>query len=80
MKKLLLEAPILTRSGYGEHARLVFRSLKNKDGIEIFINPLEWGSTGWISEDSEERRAIELCINRFGVLIEQAKPENGLIL
>lgn len=73
MKKLLLEAPILTRSGYGEHARLVFRSLKNKDGIEIFINPLEWGSTGWISEDSEERRAIELCINRFGVLIEQAK-------
>lgn len=73
MKKLLLEAPILTRSGYGEHARLVFRSLKDKDGIEIFINPLEWGSTGWISENTEERKAIELCISRFGALVEQAK-------
>jgi glycosyltransferase involved in cell wall biosynthesis len=73
MKKLLLEAPILTRSGYGEHARLVFRSLRSKGDIEIFINPLEWGSTGWISEDSEERRAIESCIGRFGALIEQAK-------
>lgn len=73
MKKLLLEAPILTRSGYGEHARLVFRSLRNREDIEISINPLEWGSTGWLSEDSEERREIEKCIGRFGALVEQAK-------
>tara|TARA_R110002126_G_scaffold95855_1_gene224762 strand:+ start:2206 stop:3477 length:1272 start_codon:yes stop_codon:yes gene_type:complete len=72
MKKLLLEAPILTRSGYGEHSRLVFRALKLKEGIELFINPLEWGSTGWISEETDERKEIELGIGRFGALMDQA--------
>ncbi len=28
--KILLEAPILTQSGYGEHSRLVFRALSQK--------------------------------------------------
>ena len=62
MIKVLLEAPILTRSGYGEHSRLVFRSLIGNKNLKIFIDPLNWGSTSWISDFSEERKQIEECI------------------
>lgn len=51
MKKILLEAPILTQSGYGEHARLVFSSLKKVDNIQVMINPLNWGKTSWKKPD-----------------------------
>lgn len=44
--KILLEAPILSLSGYGEHSRLVYKSLSDS-GHEIYINPLPWGSTSW---------------------------------
>ena len=47
MLKILLEAPVLTQSGYGVHSRLVLRSLMTMDNVEIFINPLNWGSTSW---------------------------------
>lgn len=62
MIKVLLEAPLLTRSGYGEHSRLVFRSLMRNKNLKIFVDPLNWGSTGWISDYSQERSQIEECI------------------
>ena len=40
--KVLIEAPILTKSGYGEHAKLVYEALKQKNNLEIFINHLNW--------------------------------------
>ena len=45
--KVLLESPILTQSGYGEHARLVFESIKDL-GLEIHLFPLSWGNTPWL--------------------------------
>jgi len=65
--KVLLEGPILTRSGYGEHARLVFRSIKDDQNMDIYINPLNWGNTGWVSEVSsqDEMNKIEEAINKF---------------
>ena len=63
MKKILLEAPILTNSGYGEHARLVFRSIQNlASDYDIYINPLRWGSTSWSSDVTLERSLIDACI------------------
>ena len=38
--KILLEAPILTQSGYGEHSRLVYRALKMLKSHDIFVNPI----------------------------------------
>ena len=65
-KRILLKAPILTQSGYGEHSRFVFRALKEREDLfDIYIEPLEWGKTGWIWEDSEERKEIDLCIGKF---------------
>ena len=60
--KILLEAPILTQSGYGEHSRLVFESIK-KVTQDIYINPLAWGSTPWIVNDTEDD--VHRCITRF---------------
>ena len=52
---ILVEGPYLTQSGYGEHARLVLRSLKENQDIEIYGLPLEWGKTSWLATDNEER-------------------------
>ena len=57
--KVLLEAPILTRSGYGEHARFVFRALRLDKDLEIFINPLNWGKTKWLTKETEEKQEID---------------------
>lgn len=56
MIKVLLEGPIMTLSGYGEHARLVYRSLKQQENLQIFINPLEWGRTSWNSDISKSEK------------------------
>jgi glycosyltransferase involved in cell wall biosynthesis len=61
-KKVLLEAPILTQSGYGEHSRLVFESIKTQAGLEFYICPLMWGTTPWITDLDPE---IEAGIKRF---------------
>ena len=73
MIKVLLEAPILTRSGYGEHSRLVFRSLIRNKNLKIFIDPLNWGSTSWIADFSEERKQIEECITNQAQAIATAQ-------
>jgi hypothetical protein len=58
--RILLEAPILTKSGYGEHARLVYESLKHSPGLEILVNPLAWGTTSWDSPAEELLEDIQL--------------------
>jgi glycosyltransferase involved in cell wall biosynthesis len=64
MKKVLLSAPILTRSGYGEHARFVFQSLKTNPDIDLYIMPLNWGQSNWVYEDTEERLEIDGYIQK----------------
>jgi len=55
-KKVLVRGPVLTRSGYGEHARFVCRALRAKEDLfDVFIVPVNWGQTGWLIEDNEER-------------------------
>jgi glycosyltransferase involved in cell wall biosynthesis len=47
MKKVLLRGPILSRSGYGEHARQVYSYLETKKDIELKVQLLPWGITPW---------------------------------
>ena len=59
-KKVLLKGPLLTRSGYGEQARFALRALRSRpDLFDIFVEPITWGKTSWINDDSEERRFID---------------------
>ncbi len=64
-KKVLIRGPILTASGYGEHARMVYRALKSESELfDLFIHPVTWGQTSWLWEDNQERRDIDELINK----------------
>lgn len=72
MKKILISGPILSRSGYGEMARFAYRSLKDKEGIDLFVSPTSWGNTGWLFEQNEERRSIEQLIEKTNAYNQQS--------
>ena len=58
--RVLVKAPVLTQSGYGEHARFVLRALRSQeDTFDIYIFAINWGQTSWLWEDDEERRWID---------------------
>jgi glycosyltransferase involved in cell wall biosynthesis len=64
-KKILLKAPLLTRSGYGEQGRFALRSLRSREDLfDIYIQPLTWGHTSWINDATEERRWIDQIIEK----------------
>ena len=64
--KVLVEGPALTRSGYGEHTRLVLRSLKTREGLfDIHLNPLNWGGTGWLTSLGEESEWFGSLVAKF---------------
>lgn len=46
-KTVLLRAPLLTQSGYGVHSRQVFRWLRSRPGLNLIVEPLQWGITPW---------------------------------
>jgi len=64
-KKVLITGPILTQSGYGVHARTIYRALKTREDIfDIYISPINWGNTSWQWEDDDERREIDQIIGK----------------
>ena len=63
MKRVLIVGPVLSHSGYGEHARFVLRALKSMpEEFDLFVRAIRWGETSWIWEDSEEREWIDQLI------------------
>jgi glycosyltransferase involved in cell wall biosynthesis len=59
-KTVLLRAPVLTRSGYGEQSRFALRALRSREDLfDIYIHPIEWGRTSWINDNDEERLWID---------------------
>jgi len=64
-KKILVRGPILTRSGYGEHARFIMRALRSiEDKVDIYAVPLSWGATSWTAETSDERAWLDFIIQK----------------
>ena len=71
-KKILLKAPLLTRSGYGEQARFALRSLRSREDLfDVYIQPLQWGQTSWMSELDSEREWIDHTIEKTIGYVEQ---------
>ena len=55
MKPLVLvTAPVMTRSGYGAHARDIVRALISLDEFDLRIFPVRWGSTPWNALDEND--------------------------
>jgi glycosyltransferase involved in cell wall biosynthesis len=64
-KKVIVKAPALSASGYGEHARFVLRSLRAREDLfDIYLHNITWGKTSWIFEDSEERQWMDQIIKK----------------
>ena len=66
--KVLLEGPLLTQSGYGEHARLIYRALKSQPNLQVFVLPNNWGRTSWIISEDEEMKTIEADIRAYSTI------------
>ena len=50
--RLLLVGPVLTASGYGTHARQILRALLAGDRFDVHVEPIRWGETAYILDDS----------------------------
>lgn len=65
MKRILVRGPLLSESGYGNHARQVFRWLLNKHpNDEIRVQVLPWGMTSWHVDPSSEGGLIGEIMRR----------------
>jgi glycosyltransferase involved in cell wall biosynthesis len=59
-KKILVRGPALSQSGYGEHARMILRALKEREDLfDVFIVPTGWGHTGWLTTNDSFRAWID---------------------
>ena len=73
-KKVLIRGPVLSQSGYGEHARFVARALRTReDEYDIHILPTGWGETGWLAINDDERRWIDERVNECSKHIQSNK-------
>jgi glycosyltransferase involved in cell wall biosynthesis len=62
-KKILVTGPALTSSGYGEQSRFALRALRSREDLfDIYLTPTNWGQTGWIHEDNEERKWFDSLV------------------
>ena len=74
MKKLLINAPLYSNSGYGSMSRFALDVLKDhQDKFDIYVNVLNWGQTGWMHEETEEYKFI----HQLRVKTEQYTQANG---
>jgi len=65
MKTILVRGPALSQSGYGEHTRFVLRSLRSKPELfDVYLLSTNWGATGWLWEDNEERQWIDFLLQK----------------
>jgi len=80
-KKIFVRGPVLSQSGYGEQSRFALRALKSREDLfDVFIQPLPWGQTGWIWEESEFREWMDSRIKLTQVLLQkkQLQPDISL--
>ena len=81
MKKIFVRAPVLSQSGYGEQSRFALRALRSREDIfDIYVQPISWGKTGWIWENSEFREWMDEKIAKTQALVQakQLKPDISL--
>jgi len=74
-KKIIVRGPALSSSGYGEQTRFALRCLrKHQDKFDIYLLNLNWGRTGWIVSDDEERKWIDEILGKTQAYIQQNQP------
>ena len=80
-KKIFVRAPCLSQSGYGEQSRFALRALKSREDLfDIYIQPINWGQTGWIWQDDPFRRWMDEKIIKTQIMLTEKtlKPDISL--
>lgn len=80
-KKIFVRGPVLSQSGYGEQSRFALRALRSREDLfDIYIQPIKWGQTGWIWEDSEFRSWMDSRILDTQILVQQKQLQPDISL
>ena len=70
-KKIIVKAPVLSRSGYGEQTRFALRALRSvEDKVDIYIVSIPWGATGFINYYDEERLWIDGILQKTAAYLQ----------
>ena len=71
-KKIFVRGPVLSQSGYGEQSRFALRALRSREDLfDIYIQPINWGQTGWVWEENEFREWMDSRILETQLLLQQ---------
>ena len=71
-KKIIVKAPALSRSGYGEQSRYAIRALRSREDLfDIYLVNIPWGTTGQIMEVNEETKYLKAALLRTQGYIQQ---------
>lgn len=74
-KKIIVKAPALSASGYGEQARFALRALREQEEFfDIFLINIPWGKTGHALLSVEEKSWVESLVRKTH---EFAKANDG---
>jgi glycosyltransferase involved in cell wall biosynthesis len=58
MKNVIVRAPLLSISGYGEHSRQIYQWAKSIDTWAVSAQVLNWGNTSWYIDPDAENGLI----------------------
>ena len=72
-KKILMKAPVLSRSGYGEQSRIALRALRTREDLfDIYLVSIPWGNTAFITHsDNDEFEWINQKLAETALYIQQ---------
>jgi len=80
-KKIFVRGPVLSQSGYGEQARFALRALKSREDLfDVYIQPIPWGQTGWVWEESEFRSWMDSKITVTQILMQEKQLQPDISL
>ena len=80
-KKIFVRGPVLSQSGYGEQSRFALRALRSREDLfDIYIQPIQWGKTGWVWEDSEFRQWMDERVQETATLGQQKQLQPDISL
>ena len=62
---LVYQAPVFTRSGYGDHSRDILKSLFKMDKYDVKVVPTRWGNTpqNQVPVCMREMQRLHFCCN-----------------
>ena len=80
-KKIFVRGPVLSQSGYGEQSRFALRALRSREDLfDIYVQPIAWGKTGWIWDDTEFRQWMDERITQTQILLQQKQLQPDISL